>query len=69
VLRGISDVLTDYSEESFTPKQAKEGCILNGQDDPAADAMQAELLSRRKIHVFIDMDGAPNTMRVVEVET
>ena len=63
VLRGIGDILASYTEENFTASEARNGSILNGQRDPAADAMQAELLSRRKIHVRIDMDGVPGTVR------
>ncbi len=66
VLRGIDDVLRDYTEENFTASEARNGSILNGQSDPAADAMQAELLSRHKIHVVIDMDGVPGAVRVEE---
>ena len=63
ILKGISDILASYAEENFTSAEARNGSILNGERDPAADAMQAELLSRRKIHLYIDMDGTPGTVR------
>lgn len=53
VLTGIADILSAYASDSFTPTEGRNGSIESGDADPMADAMQAELLSRRKIHVEI----------------
>ena len=63
VLRGIGDILASYAEENFTSSESRNGSIRNGQRDPAAATMQAELLSRRKIHLYIDMNGVPGAVR------
>ena len=53
VIQGVTDVLNGYGSENFTPNEGRNGDLENGDADPMADAMQAELLSRRKIHVEI----------------
>ncbi len=53
VLTGIEDILAAYASDSFTPTEGRKGSLENGDADPMAEAMQAELLSRRKIHVEI----------------
>ncbi len=52
-MNGIADILEDYAAQSFTPSEARTGTIQDGEADPMAEAMQAELLSRRKIHIEI----------------
>ncbi len=53
VMRGVEDILKDYSEQSFTASEGRNGSIDNGEYDPMAARMQAELSSRRKIHIEI----------------
>lgn len=48
-LNAIGDIIEDYADKSFTPKEAR-GTLEDPDKDPMADAMQAELDSRRKIH-------------------
>lgn len=52
-LNGITDILAAYASDSFTPTEGRNGSIESGDFDPMAEAMQAELLSRRKIHIEI----------------
>lgn len=46
VLKGIEDILAAYSEDSFTPSEARNGCLENGDYDEMAVRMQRELSSR-----------------------
>lgn len=51
-LDAIGDITEDYSSRSYTPGEARGEAALH-EEDRMADAMQAELLSRRKIHIQI----------------
>lgn len=46
VLKGIEDILAAYSEDSFTPSEARHGSLENGDYDEMAVRMQRELSSR-----------------------
>ena len=46
VLKGIDDILQDYSEQSYTASEARNGCLENGDYDEMAARMQRELSSR-----------------------
>ncbi len=54
MLNGIADILVAYASDSFTPTEGRSGSIDNGDDDPMADLMQKELLSRRGVHIQIE---------------
>lgn len=54
MLNGITDILAAYASDSFTPTEGRNGSIENGDFDPMAEAMQAELLSRRGVRIQIE---------------
>lgn len=51
-LNAIGDIIEDYSGRSYTPKEAQ-GVAAVSEADRMSAAMQAELDSRRKIHIQI----------------
>jgi hypothetical protein len=53
VLKALEDILSDYAEQAYTPKEARQGAI---EIDAMADLMQKELSSRKKIHIVITND-------------
>ena len=57
ILQAIDDIPADYAEQAFTASQARNGAMNSGDHDEMAELMQAELLSRRKIHVKINECG------------
>lgn len=53
IMRGVEDILSAYAEDSFTPSEARNGSIDNGDYDEMAVRMQRELSSRRGIKTKI----------------
>lgn len=50
---GVEDILAAYAEDSFTPSEARNGSIDEGDYDEMAVRMQRELSSRRGIKTKI----------------
>ena len=50
---GVEDILSAYAEDSFTPSEARNGSIDEGDYDEMAARMQRELSSRRGIKTKI----------------
>ena len=57
ILQAIDDITADYAEQAYSVSEARNGSLQNGDHDEMAELMQAELLSRRKIHVKINEYG------------
>lgn len=57
ILQAIDDISADYAEQAFSVGDARNGTMVNGDYDPMAELMQAELLDRRKIHVKVNESG------------
>ena len=57
VMRGIEDILASYAEENFTPSEARNGAIDNGEYDAMAAAMQVELTSRGSKIKLVGVEG------------
>lgn len=58
VLQGLEDTFNAYASDSFSPQEARNGSIDNGEYDEMAARMQAELSSRRGMKIRIVGEGA-----------